>query len=135
VFSKISLHRGNAKKFRKMLPDSESFYKLLAEQIKFERVKKKISQQDLADHLGLSRTSVMNIETARHKPSLYQVLQIATYLSIDFTSLIPYQFKKLGESSQDQPVRLKEGLTDQGTIDDLDKPSQTAINNFLSDLK
>lgn len=118
-----------------MIPDPETFYKLLAEQIKFERVKKKISQQNLADHLQLSRVSIMNIETARHKPSLYQVLQIAAYLSIDYVSLIPYQFKKPGESAQDQPVRLKEGLTDQGTIDDLDKPSQTAINNFLSDLK
>lgn len=71
-----------------MLPDYDLFYQLLAEQIKIERMKKKISQQNLADYLNLSRTSVMNIETARHKPSLYQVLQIANYLNIDYSTLI-----------------------------------------------
>ncbi|SKA09254.1 Helix-turn-helix [Chitinophaga eiseniae] len=117
-----------------MLPDSELFYKQLAEQIKFERVKKDISQQNLADYLGLSRTSVMNIETSRHKPSLYQVLQIATYLNIDYTTLIPFKSTKADDNNSDS-VELKEGLTDQGSIDELDKSSKAAITNFLSGLK
>lgn len=118
-----------------MLPDSDVFYKLLAEQIKFERIKKKISQQDLGDHLDLSRTSIINIETGRHRPSLYQVLQIAVYLGIDYVSLIPYQFKKPEDLVQEPPIELKDALTDQGTIEELDPSSQSAINKFWSDLK
>ena len=117
-----------------MLPDPETFYNLLAEQIKIERIKKKISQQNLADHLNLSRTSIMNIETGRHKPSLYQVLQISIYLNIDYTTLIPYKFKRPDDPTSSLSAKLKTGLTDQGTVKELNKPTQSAINNFLSDI-
>ena len=116
-----------------MLPDFASFYQLLAEQIKIERMKKDVSQQNLADHLDLSRTSIMNIETGRHKPSLYQVLQIANYLNIDYTTLIPYKFKKPGTAPGN--VKVNKGLTDDGKVAELDQSSKTAINKFLSNLK
>jgi len=118
-----------------MLPDYDLFYQLLAEQIKIERMKKKISQQNLADYLDLSRTSIMNIETARHKPSLYQVLQIANYLNIDYAILIPYKFKKSESASSTTKVKVSKGLSDDGKVTELDKSTQTAINKFLSDLK
>jgi len=124
-----------AKKICKMLLDPKSFYQLLAEQIKIERMKKDVSQQNLADHLDLSRTSIMNIETGRHKPSLFQVLQIANYLNIDYTTLIPYKFKKPGTSPANTKVKVNKGLTDDGKVTELDKSSQTAINKFLSNLK
>ncbi len=118
-----------------MLPDYDLFYQLLAEQIKIERMKKKISQQNLADYLNLSRTSVMNIETARHKPSLYQVLQIANYLNIDYSTLIPYKFKRGESTGAITKVKVNKGLTDDGKVTELDKSTQTAINKFLSDIK
>lgn len=118
-----------------MLPDADTFYRLLAEQIKFERIKKKVSQQDLADHLDLSRTSIINIETGRHRPSLYQVLQIAAYLGIDYFLLIPYQVKKPEASIEEPAIELRDALSDQGTIEELDPTSQTAITKFWSDLK
>lgn len=118
-----------------MLPDFDPFYQLLAEQIKIERMKKNVSQQDLADHLDLSRTSIMNIETGRHKPSLYQVLQIANYLNIDYTILIPYRFKKPGSSTSMAKVKVNKGLTDDGKVTELDQSSKTALNKFLSNLK
>ncbi|MBS1511076.1 MAG: helix-turn-helix transcriptional regulator [Bacteroidetes bacterium] len=118
-----------------MLPEFDVFYTRLAEQIKIERIKKKVSQQNLADFLGLSRTSIMNIETGRHKPSVYQILQIAMYLNIDYTLLIPYKFKKANNLSTIESIKLKEGITDIGKVEELDKSAQNAVTNFLSDLK
>lgn len=114
-----------------MLPQSESFYKSLAEQIKFERIKRKKSQQGLADHLGLSRTSIINLETGRHKPSIYQLLQIANYLSIDYTALIPFKEKR-DKSREKISVDVKKAIIDYG---ELDKSSKTAVSNFLTDIK
>ncbi len=118
-----------------MLPNHDLFYQRLAEQIKIERMKKNISQQNLADYLNLSRTSIMNIETARHKPSLYQVLQIADYLNIDYSILIPHKFKKSESTGSATKVKVNKGLSDDGKITELDKSTQTAINKFLSNLK
>lgn len=115
-----------------MLPQSESFYKSLAEQIKFERIKRKRSQQGLADHLGLSRTSIINLESGRHKPSIYQLLQIANYLSIDYAALIPFKGKKSDRSKEKISIDVKKAIIDYG---ELDKSSKTAVSNFLTDIK
>jgi transcriptional regulator with XRE-family HTH domain len=134
-FSSINLQLVLLKIFANVLLQPETFYKSIAEQIKFERMKKKVSQQDLADHLNLSRTSIINIETGRHRPSLYQVIQIAAFLNIDYVAFIPYQFKKPDNTVPGSSVELKDGLTDEGTTEELDPSSQTAINRFLTDLK
>ena len=115
-----------------MLPDIDTFYTSLAEHIKIERIKKKVNQQDLADHLSLSRTSMINIETGRHRPSIYQILQIAAYLKIDFTDLVPFKMKNQTATKKKVTVDVKKAVIDEGS---LDKSQQTAVNNFLSDLK
>ena len=49
----------------------------------------RLSQQDLATRIGISRTSIVNIEAGRQHSPLHVVVQIAEVLSTDVASLIP----------------------------------------------
>ncbi|MBZ5687066.1 MAG: helix-turn-helix domain-containing protein [Acidobacteriia bacterium] len=64
-----------------------AFGKLLAEM----RRKRGISQEMLADELGLSRTSITNIEKGRQPVQLHTLYLIARLLSIDIKELLPSQ--------------------------------------------
>jgi DNA-binding XRE family transcriptional regulator len=53
------------------------------------RRKQGISQEMLADELGLSRTSITNIEKGRQPVQLHTLYIIARLLSIDIKELLP----------------------------------------------
>lgn len=53
------------------------------------RRKKRISQEMLADELGLSRTSITNIEKGRQPVQLYALYVIARLLGADVKELLP----------------------------------------------
>jgi transcriptional regulator with XRE-family HTH domain len=75
---------------------------------------------------------MINIETGRHRPSIYQLLQIAAYLKIDFTTLIPFKLKNQTTTKKKVTVDVKKAVIDEGR---LDRSQQTTVNNFLSELK
>lgn len=117
-----------------MLLHIESFYRELGQLIKSERIKRAISQKSLGDHLELTRASIINLEKGRHRPSIYQLIQIASFFQIDYTSLIPYQVQKLKRKKTDLSKELDNGniVTDQEKIG---RSGKTAINNFLSTIQ
>lgn len=53
------------------------------------RRKKHLSQAQLAGKVGLSRTSVTNIERGRHAVRLHQVYIFATTLGVEVATLLP----------------------------------------------
>jgi transcriptional regulator with XRE-family HTH domain len=61
-----------------------------------------ISQGKLAEKVGLSRVSIVNIEHGRQRPPLHLVWQIANVLGIEATSLIP-----LRQDLDDQEVSVQ----------------------------
>ena len=61
--------------------------KKIALKIKFERLKKGFSQEELALQAGLSRTSIWKIETGKVSPTVETLAKIAEALGIDFTTL------------------------------------------------
>lgn len=61
--------------------------KKIALKIKFERLKKGFSQEDLAYEAGLSRTSIWKIETGKVSPTVETLAKIAQALGTDFTTL------------------------------------------------
>jgi len=69
--------------------NTEIFYETIGTQIRDARISAGISQEDLAKKLDLTRASIINIEKGRHRPSLHLLLEIADFLMIDYTSLIP----------------------------------------------
>jgi len=114
-----------------MLPDIESFYRDLGEAIKTERLRRKINQERLGEILELTRASIINLEKGRHRPSIYQVLQIASFFQIEYTDLIPFKTEK--EKSKHKAINrnLKNVVTDQK----LDEATKTAVIDFLTAIK
>ena len=62
--------------------------KVLGLNIKFERIKKNISQEELAELINTSRTTISMIETARQNPTILKVIDIAKVLDVDINELI-----------------------------------------------
>lgn len=111
-----------------MLKELNIFYTELGERIKTERLKRKIGQKELGEHLKLTRTSIVNFESGRHRPSLYQVIQIANFFKMNFPELIPFEYQGNRSSNQNANVSI---VTDQ---DSLDKSTENAVLSFLSNL-
>lgn len=117
-----------------MLLDVDSFYKEIGLRIKSERIKRDISQKSLGNHLELTRASVINLEKGRHRPSIYQLIQIASFFQIDYSSLVPYEIQKTRHKKTDLSKELNNNniVTDQEKIG---KSTRTAISNFLSTIQ
>jgi transcriptional regulator with XRE-family HTH domain len=67
------------------------FYRLIGGQIRRARDHAGISQAKLAEGLGMSRTSVVNIEAGRQHPPLHVLWLIAEKLGTEAALLIPKQ--------------------------------------------
>lgn len=66
----------------------ENRLKTLALNIKFARMKKGISQEELAELIDVSRTAISFIETAKQNPTILKVIDIAKVLDVDINELI-----------------------------------------------
>lgn len=61
----------------------------LGAQIRRHRMIKKMSQRNLGDAIGLSRSSIANIEAGRQPVTLGMFLTIAKALGVDDAALLP----------------------------------------------
>ena len=88
----------------KAMPDNESdaFYDEIGRRIGIARRKFNWTQQELADSVGLTRTSVTNIESGRQKLLLHTAVKIAGQLNIDIGEILPQ--RKEMRSSLDRVV-------------------------------
>jgi putative transcriptional regulator len=55
------------------------------------RGKLKISQQDLADGIGVSRKTISTVETGRFTPSVVIALKLAAYFQVTVESIFSYE--------------------------------------------
>ncbi|AEE19463.1 helix-turn-helix domain-containing protein [Dokdonia sp. 4H-3-7-5] len=70
--------------------DNDTFlYEYLGGNIKNLRKSRKLSQEELASFISLSRSSVANIESGYHQPSIHVIYQIAVVLECKITELLP----------------------------------------------
>lgn len=67
----------------------ETLYKEIGKRIRETRELKNINQEELANSIGLSRTSITNIEKGRQKLLVHTLINIAKELSIDVETLLP----------------------------------------------
>ena len=65
------------------------FYRQLGESIRKLRKKRKLSQETLAKMVGLTRTSLTNIENGRQHPPLHTFCEIVDQLQVEFSELLP----------------------------------------------
>lgn len=68
--------------------DIDKFYNHIGKNIKTIRNSKNLRQEDLANMVGLSRTSIVNIEKGRQKLLLHTLVDIANALSTDIMSIL-----------------------------------------------
>jgi transcriptional regulator with XRE-family HTH domain len=115
-----------------ILPNIDDFYSELGDRIKTERLKRKINQEDLGLQLELTRASIINLEKGRHRPSIYQLILIAKFFEIDYTSLIPVATEKQKKKNKISVADLSNMITDQQEVG---KSTRTAVLDFLSAIK
>jgi transcriptional regulator with XRE-family HTH domain len=70
-----------------MAPDA--FYVEFGKLVRGYRSRLKLTQDDLADRVGLSRTSITNIEQGRQKVLLHQLFVLAESLGVTPDALLP----------------------------------------------
>jgi transcriptional regulator with XRE-family HTH domain len=73
---------------RENLPKVE-FYRQLGAKIRRFRTQRKLSQDGLAKLVGLTRTSLTNIEQGRQHPPLHKFCEIVEQLRVDISELLP----------------------------------------------
>lgn len=94
------------------MADSDDLYRELGRKIRQarERFGEKLSQEALAQRLGLSRASMVNIEAGRQRAPLHLLWQIAELLGTDLTMLIPSREEMLATSNR---VELEKAMMKQ----------------------
>lgn len=69
--------------------DEASLYKDFGRLVRDHRRRLGLTQEQLADHVGLSRTSITNVEQGRQKVLLHQMFALAESLQIRPEVLLP----------------------------------------------
>ena len=69
-------------------------YQMVGERVRAERKRQRITQDELASSIGLTRTSITNIEKGRQKVLLHTLVQIADYLGTSPARLLPPVWEK-----------------------------------------
>lgn len=70
-------------------PQQAVFYQKLGENIRTCRKRSNLSQDGLAKLIGLTRTSLTNIENGRQHPPLHTLCEIVEKLKVDISELLP----------------------------------------------
>jgi transcriptional regulator with XRE-family HTH domain len=67
--------------------DQETVARICA-MLRDERIRQEISQQRLAEMVGMSRTGLRHIEALDASPTLYNVLRISRALDVDLSGVL-----------------------------------------------
>lgn len=86
--------------------DETTLYRVVGERLKRLRQQTGITQAELADSVGVLRTSITNIESGRQKPPLHLLYGVCATLNVEFASILPAN-EEVDRDSADENV---EGL-------------------------
>ena len=82
------------------MTDFDEIYREVGRKIRQTRENQHLSQDSLAQRLGISRTSMVNIEAGRQRTPLHVLWQIAEQLETKLTLLIPTPEELLAPQNQ-----------------------------------
>ena len=71
------------------MPTVDPFYRRLGTSIRDRRRKQQITQEAMAAHMGLTRTSIVNIEKGRQHLAVHQLVRMSDLLGCAPGDLIP----------------------------------------------
>jgi DNA-binding XRE family transcriptional regulator len=100
----------------------QRLYQVLGENVKKHRNQRGITQEQLANEIDLTRTSVVNIEQGRQHPPLHLLIDIARSLKVSLDALIP-------EESTFAPGTV----LDEQLFKDVSEEDKPKLTSFLAD--
>lgn len=68
---------------------SDEIYESIGRLVRVRRIKLRLTQDDLAQRIGLKRTSITNIEKGRQKIQVHTLYELAAALEVDPPALVP----------------------------------------------
>ena len=95
------------------MTDFDEVYRVLGRKVRQMREVERMSQDSLAQHLGISRASMVNIEAGRQRAPLHLLWQIAEVLHSKLIEFIP--------TPDEVAVRPNQGLLDREVIDQIEE--------------
>ena len=83
------------------------FYSHIGQKINQIRRARNLSQNVLGQIVGLSRTSIVNIERGKHRVQTHTLVEIANALKIDLSDMLPVEITINENLLSDIPKNLK----------------------------
>jgi transcriptional regulator with XRE-family HTH domain len=108
----------------------EEVCKLFGEILARRRSEARLSQKAFAEAIGLSRTSVTNIERGRQPVNLHTLYIMADVLRRDVNDLLPPSPNKGVESSLNVPLRRKQSSRGSVQLNQLSSKEFNWLNNI-----
>lgn len=71
--------------------DKETLLKKFGKNVKIERIKQDLTQEQLAEIMDVSQNYVANIECGKQNMSLGKILELSQYLKIDIDNLLNFK--------------------------------------------
>lgn len=88
--------------------EKELIYEALGERIRRARAVLDMRQTELARRVGLSRTSVTNVELGRQGLAIHQLFEFANALGVEPCELLPAELPTHQNPSDDVPPELSD---------------------------
>ena len=73
--------------------DKKILLKKFGKNVKIERIKKDLTQEQFAEIMGVSQNYIANIECGKANMSLAKVLELANFLNIEIEKLLIFNEK------------------------------------------
>lgn len=89
------------------LPIDNHIVKRFAKEMKERRIRKGYTQGMLADYLGITRMSVINMEAGRHRPTIEKLYEIACVLECSIQSFFPPMRRIVVEEKEEVVTKTK----------------------------
>lgn len=70
--------------------DKTTLLRKFGKNVKIERIKQDLTQEQLAEIMGVSQNYVASIESGKANMSLAKVLELANYMNIDIKNLLDF---------------------------------------------
>ena len=112
------------------MTDFDEIYREVGRKIRQTRENQHLSQDSLAKRLGISRTSMVNIEAGRQRAPLHVLWQIAELLETKLTLLIPTPEELL--APQNQTVLDREMMKQIEEVANGDLATIKALTGFVT---
>ncbi|RFZ92944.1 XRE family transcriptional regulator [Mucilaginibacter conchicola] len=113
----------------------EVFYEKIGERIRNYRLTAGINQEVFSELLNMTRSSVVNIEKGRQRPSLYLLITIANILKVDYIDLVPVELNIERVEQHEQTLREVDFSSVIASSNvDLNERVKNSINQFMNQI-